>query len=456
MNNHHGVWISTSISAITLFLCLMSASLAFGEAFRNLHQGTAATGQGDAFAAQADDPSALFYNPAGMTQLKGVQLYASTLLIGGHYDFTSPNGQDFRGDLDGSIAMPPPSTFYLTANLHTLDIPVIQNLTVGIGLNSPFGLLIRWPDKVPFSEVDVFGTLPLLDIKPTAAYKFNEYLSIGGGLDIYTFASFLGEGQVEAQAFGQGTSFPPGANVEVNGTDTAVGFNIGVLLTLWRTEEKPRLNLAFVYRSQTTLKLKGDFLINGGKIADSGIDLKLPQTFTWGLAAWPIREPTREWKLEVDLDYADWSSFDDLDIRNSNDGTVLSPQPRDWKGVFVVKFGTEYRWLHLTNLPDWEVAVRGGYIRSETPVPKKNFEPLVPDADFNGFSAGIGLVCKGKALFLGLFKCQNSFTKAIGLDFTYVNQLYESRKISGNRQPVVNGTYKTTLHAGGIGLRVQF
>ncbi len=444
------------ILGISLLILSHSISLAYGEAFRNLHQGTAATGQGDAFAAQADDPSALFYNPAGMTQLEGVQLYNGTLLIGGSYDFTSPDGQHFRGDLDGSIAMPPPSTFYVTANLHALEIPVIQNLTVGIGLNSPFGLLIRWPDTVPFSEVDVFGALPLLDIKPTAAYKFNEYLSIGGGLDIYTFTSFLGEGQVEAQAFGQGTRFPPGATVEVNGTDTALGFNIGALITLWRTAEQPRLNLAFVYRSQTTLKLNGEFLLNEGKIANSAIDLKLPQTFTWGLAAWPIREPSREWKLEVDLDYVAWSSFDNLDIRNSDDGTVLLSEPRDWKSVFVLKIGTEYKWLHIANLPDWEVAVRGGYIRSETPVPQKTLEPLVPDADFNGFSAGIGLICRGKASFLGLYRCRNSLTKAIGIDFTYVNQLYESRTISGNRQPVVNGTYETTLHAGGISLRVEF
>ena len=60
------------ISAIPFMVCLTSTSLVHGEAFRNLHQGTAAAGQGDAFAAQADDPSAIFYNPAGMTQLRGI------------------------------------------------------------------------------------------------------------------------------------------------------------------------------------------------------------------------------------------------------------------------------------------------------------------------------------------------------------------------------------------------
>ena len=446
----------TGLFAVGVFFSFCSASLVYGEAFRNLHQGTAATGQGDAFAAQADDPSALHYNPAGMSQLKGVQFYANTLLVGGYYDFTSPSGESFRGNLDGTIVVPPPSTFYLTANFDNLDNEAFQDLTLGIGLNSPFGLLIRWPDDVPFSEVDVFGTLPLIDIKPTMSFRLNEYLAIGGGLDIYTFASFLGEGQVEAQALGQGTTFPPGALVEVNGKDTAVGWNIGALLNLWHIEDQPRLNLAFVYRSQTTLNLTGEFMISGNKLFDTVFDLNLPQVFTWGIAGWPFRDKKREWKVEVDLDYADWSSFKNLDIREANTGAIISPQPRDWRGSYVIKLGTEYKWLQLSSLPDWVVAARAGYIRSETPVPDFTFEPLVPDSDFNGFSVGLGLLCKDQGLFLGLWKCRNSVTKAIGLDFTYVNQLYESRTITNNRQPVVDGIYQTTLHAGGIGLRMNF
>ena len=65
-------------------------------------------------------------------------------------------------------------------------------------------------------------------------------------------------------------------------------------------------------------------------------------------------------KVEVDLDYADWSSFKNLDIRDANTGNVISPQPRNWKGSYVVKLGTEYKWLQLSSLPDWIVAVRGG------------------------------------------------------------------------------------------------
>ena len=56
-------------------------------------------GQGCAFTAQADDPSALHYNPAGMTQLQGVQASVGTNLVGGSVSYTSPTGATTRGDV---------------------------------------------------------------------------------------------------------------------------------------------------------------------------------------------------------------------------------------------------------------------------------------------------------------------------------------------------------------------
>lgn len=438
----------------TLLFMVVAATDARGEAFRILDQGAAASGQGTAFSAQADDPSAVHYNPAGMTQLDGVQVSAGTLLVGGHYDYTSPTGTTFRANVGGTIAFPPPINVYATGSFKDFNVRPLKNLTIGLGITSPFGLIINYPKQVPFSALDTRATLPLLDIKPTAAYRVNDYLSIGAGLDIYTFASFAGEGAAEVQSF-----VPPGTDLELRVKDSAIGWNVGMLLTPWRTNGKPRLNLAFVYRSQTTLNLKGSLLLNGGLLADAAVDFRLPQIFTGGIALWPLRDEHREWKFEVDVDYADWSSFTDLDIRLSN-GATLS-EPRDWKGVFIIHVGTEYKWLQPALLPDWEIAARAGYIRSETPVPARTFEPAVPDADYNSFSVGVGLLCSGHGRFLGWIPCSTGHNsvfgvKAIGLDIAYKNQLYESRTITNNARPVVNGTWDTALHAGVFNVRFKF
>ena len=51
-------------------------------------------------------------------------------------------------------------------------------------------------------ETTTGAALPLLDIKPTIAYKVHDRLSVGLGLDIYTFSSLIGEGQFEQRLIG--------------------------------------------------------------------------------------------------------------------------------------------------------------------------------------------------------------------------------------------------------------
>src|SRR6185295_2244636 len=134
-----------------LIACFLIASPARAGGFRIVDQGAAATGQGSAFVAQADDPSALYYNPAGITQLRRVQIYTGTTLIGGRLRYDSPAGVTARGDLGGTIASPPPSQFYLTANVRDLGIHWLGDLSVGLGVLGPFGTKVRWPDDGPFS-----------------------------------------------------------------------------------------------------------------------------------------------------------------------------------------------------------------------------------------------------------------------------------------------------------------
>ena len=70
--------ISISLLMIGIAICTVSGAAAAG--FAVLQQGTAAMAQGNAFVAEADDPSAIFYNPAGLTQLKRPEIYFNGVL----------------------------------------------------------------------------------------------------------------------------------------------------------------------------------------------------------------------------------------------------------------------------------------------------------------------------------------------------------------------------------------
>src|SRR6267143_1124520 len=335
-------------------------------------QGAAASAMSNAFTAQANDPSALHYNPAGMTA---------------------------NGDRNGTVAWPPPGHTYITANLKDLGLTALGDLSAGIGLTVPFGSLTRWPNDGPFRTATTFSTLPLLDIKPTLAYKVTENLSLGLGADIYTFTGLVGEGHVEKQ------SIPAaGVKTELIGKDTAAGFNVSLLYKALRNADgRPLANIGIVYRSQATLHLSGALLANGAKVSDTRATLVLPQIITGAIAIWPVRTSAREWKLEMDVDYVGWKSVRNLDVTLGNGATIA--QPQNWRSTYAVMLGTEYKWLALESLPNWEVALRGGYTNQQTQMPDLTFDPGIPSSDLHVVGGGLGLLCKEQGSFLGLMRC---------------------------------------------------
>src|SRR5438067_9809757 len=86
--------------------------------------------RGNAQAATADNPSAIYYNPAGITQLEGFQFRAGLYLISADTKYTSPSGVKAETD-DAWQAV---AQLYATYSLP--EMPV----SVGFGIYSPYGL----------------------------------------------------------------------------------------------------------------------------------------------------------------------------------------------------------------------------------------------------------------------------------------------------------------------------
>ena len=64
-----------------------------------------------------------------------------------------------------------------------------------------FGFANEYPLDGPFVSVITYRQLPLISFTPATAYKFTDWLSLGIGAKIFTFASLLGEGHNEAQIY---------------------------------------------------------------------------------------------------------------------------------------------------------------------------------------------------------------------------------------------------------------
>src|SRR5437868_4192846 len=132
---------------------------------RVVDQNAEATARGDAFAATADNPSAIYYNPAGITELDGTRAlmgaYAITLkarvdlaVPGDHSRFSSTN-TDFQ-------AVP---TFFTTWK--PKDYPI----ALGLGVYAPYGFSVEYDDNTPFRSLAVRGNIQYITINPVIAWK---------------------------------------------------------------------------------------------------------------------------------------------------------------------------------------------------------------------------------------------------------------------------------------------
>jgi long-chain fatty acid transport protein len=435
-----------------------TASYAAG--FKVSEQGAKAMGMANAFSAQADDPSALYYNPAGIAFLPGVQVnvggvavivpqteFTGTTPLSGNPPLGTGTSQVSERSKRDLVDIP---TVYASYSLERLP------LSFGFGINAIYPLAKSWDDSSVFRNQVQNVSIKPINFQPTIAYRFDEFhLGVAAGVDI-TNATVSLQRAVYSPAAAPTAPAPPFGAYELgalglDGTDTALGYNFGVR---WQ----PRNDLIFglAYRSEITLDITGDANFLATTPTGMGA-IGLPDT-----AAFPYSRaratstastritlpdsldlavawlPTRKLTLEFDATRTGWSSFKQLEIHfDSPQFSAFNnqPEPRNWEDAWSYKFGGQYA---LTDRVD----LRAGYSFDQTPVPDATVDPLLPDADRHSFAFGTGI--------------HNSF---VGLDLAFMWVHFVDRNV--HNQDMLNlrganGTFKSDAYLLAANLTAKF
>ena len=372
-------------------------------------QDAQATARGNAFAATADNPSAIYYNPAGISQLEGSQASANFYAIGLSSTYKpNPSGPETKTKykLQGI------PDFYFTTALKSAPV------TFGFGAFAPYGLGVEWPDSstAPFRATK--GQMVYYSFTPVVAWKPHATLSIAAGPTInYANTEF------------QQTLFPLGAlqQTRLRGEGTDIGYTAGI-------QWKPVTQHAFgvSYRSATAINFGGT-LDTPFSSAPATANFKFPQHI---IAGWSYR-PTPAWNLEVNVDWTDWSRLDKVDVKSG--GVVAQTLPFNWKSSFFYEFG-------VTRYFDKGWHASAGYIYSENSVPDATLNPIIPDSDRHIFSIGGGRTYQH-------WRWDLAFQLAYG----------PSRTVSGNTYTLAsgipapaNGTFEFLSHAIALSVGYKF
>lgn len=408
-------------TATLALLCVMGFGELRADGFRLLTQDAYAAARGEAFVATADNPSAIYYNPAGLTLLEEGHA-VRTGLYGLWFEPTfrppdrAPNaGTTYDIDLNHAIA---PQLFYAWR-------PADRRFSLGLGLYSPHGAAVKWPEDTGFRALAISGDLLYIRLNPVLAFEVNPCFSVAAGLMIdYADLSLL-----------QGVTAFPSANRRTDflfeGDGVGYSFNLGAL---WQPNE--HWSFGATVRGATTLDFEGDARTypRFGRATNLPADVsyEFPLTATIGLS-W---RPTPDWDIGVDLDYTRWRSFDEVVL--SQDGFPPSPVqpetrlPLGWEDSWVYKVGV------TRHLPEgWHASL--GYVYSGNAVPNALYSPLVADLDRQFLTVGVG-------------RRWGDYS----LDVTYQFGFASDREVSGSQPSSLSGftagqdsdgTYDFTSHA---------
>lgn len=372
-------------SAFFLALSVIFISNVFGlgsGGYRNEVVDAEAAGKGFSFVAQADNPSAVHYNPAGLTQLKGSQITVG-------YVYEAPM-LSVDSKATGNNVNMQKQVFYLP-NVYFVTELKNENLRFGFGANSPYGLSTDWANDSFAKNLSTESSVKMMNYNPTVAYKVNDYISVGAGLDYFT-------ADVNKHRVVSATLSDSGGDFQLKGSDESWGYNFGLLL---RPSEKHRIGIS--YRSEIDLSLKGTVNLDGLNAAGQAVfgaasystSMESNSTIPRSIALGYAYQPNKKWTIEADVEWTDWSSTEEEFVRYPNETNAVrlatlntdNPGSRDWRSVYAYGIGAEYQ-------ANDKLELRGGVLYEESPIPSVNFEPVLPDAGKYGITMGAGYVLK--------------------------------------------------------------
>lgn len=376
-----------------LFPCLLiilapGSVMAAGYYLPN--QDAYATARGNAFVATADSAAAVFYNPAGMTQLESAQAQAGVYsIVLGNQATVAGKTTDAESELQAA-----PQIFYVQ--------PYNDKLSFGFGLNSPFGLGTDWGRDTPFSSIVTEARLMYLSATSAVAYKVTDELSLGASLSL-NYADLTLE---------KGLGLP-GSYLRFKGDD--FGFS-GSLSARWQPAEKHAFGI--IYSTESSFDLNGKTTSNGlANDRNASLDFMTPARAAVGYSY----RPAPGWNIEANVEWLNWDSLNTLHLQSSSVGGSV-PVPFNWKSSFIYELGTTYTTQN-------GYIFSAGYDFNANSQPDQDFTQGVSDADRHWFNVGFG-------------RKMDCATWMLAYQFGYSN-----RTVDGAVEPLANGKYESRHNA---------
>ncbi len=361
---------------ITLAVIFVTASYSHAGLVQTFGVGANASAQGEAVVAHANDPFAVYYNPAGLTLIKNTTMTTGLIVFDPKVKVT-----DFSitsSAAEGMEFNTGPANFQSNGDLvynpnFGFAMPINEKLTLGIATYAPYGLYVKWDSdytKNPGALYAWESKYIREVITPGLGYQVSDKLSVGFSVSLGRSISDAAKTYPANPATGA-----PITELKLESDDSFnYSFNVGVM---YRPIDA--VSLGLTYRSRTNTDFKGDVLTNGTKISTVTMDYDHPECIQAGARYFV----NNDLSVEFDMLWTRWGIIEEQIEKSpiAPGGEFL--HNRDWTDEIQYKIGVEWQAMDC-------LALRSGYTYDPTPVPDDTFDLGWPDTNRNVFNVGFG------------------------------------------------------------------
>ena len=376
--------------------------------------GARALGMGGAFVGLADDPTAIFWNPAGLSgQNTNLMFFVTDVMPYGSYKL---DNDDRNIHIDAKTK----TNHYVSPNIFFNY--AMGDWSFGLGIFVPAGLGVEWNGE-DINFLSFLPNAPVYDWKskigaynfsPAVSYSINDKFSIGLALDIY-YAMF----EMDRMA----TNL---SQYSEESTGTGFGATIGLKYNI-----NDKISLGLSYRTPVNVSMDGTATYSS-RLSTTEKDLNRDVTWpTWIGGGFAIHI-SEKWVVTADAQYTNWAEFQNLITDYTESGaTTADTALMDWEDAIQYRVGTEYRFSD-------SFAGRLGYYYDPAPAPNSTLTILFPSSTNNVITGGFSYYA-------------SKFYVDLGLEY-----LFGSERVAEYSATNMAGTHQMDVFAFSVGVGYVF
>lgn len=364
---------------LLVVLTLALAAGAWGNGLSLNGVGTRAHAMGNAYYAIADDYSATYWNPGGLTDVDGIEINGTAMIVNPRATYKLNAFDIDTKSINGFTEYLYPNASFAWGGL------MGGKFGLGVGGYVPAGMGVIWSgnDLAPLVQGDTSNwstKIGMFEIAPGAAFAPHPMISIGG-------AFYIDYVKTEMKF-----PVPMGQQLLGHFSEEASGIGFGGVVGA-KIKPHPMFHAGFSFKPKRTITTDGTATIpelsQMGMPTSSGFsrDIRWPMEMMFGAAVMPTNKLTVGaggrylfWEDACDRFVA---TYDDANWQFFMDNTGSDEWVLNWKNTVQFNVGAEYK-VH----PMFDV--RGGYYRDPSPTPDSTYNILLPGCDWNAVTFGTG------------------------------------------------------------------